>query len=98
YRMPVTTASSDEAAVNVEAGRPPEFWRTMFRSAIAPALSPVPSFASARRRMSSSLRMIGIDDDVVGQMLKPSVVVALVGPSPVTGPERAGRPVRIFAV
>src|SRR5215467_15606642 len=96
--MPVMTASFDDAAVSVDAGSPPEFWRTMLRSAIAPALSPVASFASARRRMSSSLRMIGIGDDVVGQMLKPSVVVALVGPSPVTGPDRAGRPVRIFAV
>src|SRR5215467_13458188 len=96
--MPVMMSSFDDAAVSVEAGRPPEFWRTMLRSAIAPALSPVASFASARRRISSSFRMIGIGDDVVGQMLKPSVLLALVGPSPVAGPERDGRPVRIFAV
>src|SRR5215218_7490226 len=91
-------ASSDDAGVRVDAGSPPEFTRTVFRSAIAPALSPVASRASARRRINSSFRMIAMGDDWVGQMLKPCVDVALVGPSPVTGPVRAGNPVRIFAV
>ena len=73
--------------------------RTWLRSAMAPALSPVASLASARRRISSSLRMIGIGDDCVGQMLKPSVDEPLVGPS--AGDRagtRAASPVRIFAV
>src|SRR5512142_12024 len=91
-------ASTDDAVVSVDAGRPPELVRTWFRSAMAPALSPVPRRASARRRINSSFRMIGIGDDCVGQMLKPSVDEPLVGPSPVTGPCRDGRPVRILVV
>src|SRR5581483_1548270 len=67
-------------------------------SAIAPALSPVASRASARRRMSSSLRMIGMGVVLVGYIAKPSVDDPLVGPSVVTGPCRDGSPVRIFAV
>src|SRR6059058_2737496 len=65
---------------------------------MAPALSPVASLDSARRRMSSSFRMIGIVDAFVGQMLKPIVDAPVVGPADVTGPCRESRPVRIFAV
>ena len=79
--MPLRIASADDPAVSVEGGRPPEFTRTMFRSAMAPASSPVASLASARSRISSSFRMIGMDEAVVGQMLKPRVEIALVGPS-----------------
>src|ERR1043166_4889686 len=104
--MASTIWSVDDAAVRVDVGRPPEFTRTWFKSAMAPVLSPVPSFASARSRMSSSLRMIGTGGVCGVQMLKPSVDDALVGPSAVTGPWRDGSAVvtvqsaqpRIFVV
>ena len=94
YRMPSMIASLDEAVVSVDAGRPPALVRTWFRSAIAPVLSPVASLASARSRMSSSLRMIGMGDVCAGQMLKPIVDYALVP----AGPLRDGKPVRILDV
>ena len=45
---------------DASAGSPPALVRTKFRSAIAAARLPSPMLASARSRMSSSLRMIGM--------------------------------------
>src|SRR5437870_4974605 len=63
-------ASSVLAGVSVEGGSPPELTRIMFRSAIAPALSPVNHFASERINTSSSSLMMGSGDVLVGYSVK----------------------------
>src|SRR5262245_24341218 len=86
--MPMRTSSFVLATVSVDAGSPPEFTRIWLRSARAPALSPVARRASARMRISSSLRMSGIDAEVLVQILKPFDDVALVAAPLEMGPER----------
>ena len=67
-------------------------------SAIAPALSPVASRASARRRINSSFRMMGMGLLIVGHILNPIVEVSDTGPLPFGAPDAGLSPVRIFAV
>src|SRR6476661_2759120 len=93
YRIPSSTAASDDEAVSVVGGRPPELTRTVLMSVMAAALLPVASIASACRRISSSFRRIDTDEFCAGHMPKPSVVVSDVGRPLTTGPARDGRPV-----